>query len=118
MTDKLENFKFVTIKNVSIKVEELENKVEVRIEPIDTSKEIEIYYKPKDNYRVGDFILRDNHHRVEIDRGYQVGTYDGDVDWEMERVFPCDRCCGNAKYIEELQDKIKKLKEQINKLID
>jgi len=82
MTDKLENFK-----NVSIKVEELEKKVQIWIEPIDTSKEIEIYYKPKDNYRVGDYILRDNHTDVKIDRGYPVEAYDGEVDWDIETIY-------------------------------
>jgi len=120
MTDetKLEKFKFATLKNVSIEVKELETKVEVRIEPIDTSKEIEIFYKPKDSFEMGEFYLRDNHRKVEIDRGHPVGGYDGDVDYDCDTIYPCDTCSGNRKYISELQEKIKNLKEQINKLIE
>jgi hypothetical protein len=114
MTEVLKKFK-----NVSIKVEELETAVEIRIEPIDTSKEIKIYYKPSNHYLIrGELLLTDNHKEIQIERSYIIGTPDGDIDWDVETIFPCQRCERTRKYIEELSNKIKKLKEQINKLID
>ena len=63
MENKLEKFKFATIKNLSIRVQENENDMVVSIEPVDTEKckakekKIEINYKPLDNHERGDFHL-------------------------------------------------------------
>ena len=111
----LEKFKFATIKNVSIKVQELNDKIEIRIETLDKTKEIEIYYKPLDG---NDFQISDNHQSIAVDRAYQIGTPDGDVDWEQERIYPCQTCDNRLISLREEETKTKKLSDRIDILFD
>ncbi len=119
---QLEKFKFATLKNINIEVAELDNKIEIRIEPVATEKvkadfkPIEIDYKPIDHYEKGNFQLTDSHKGIEIIHSYPVANYD-DVDWDFENIYPCDRCSSQWERIEWLDKKVVALKEIINKII-
>ncbi len=121
---QLEKFKFATLKNINIEVEELDNKIEIRIEPVSTEavksdfKPIEVYYKPLDHYGRGDFNLLDDHKKIEISRSYAVANYDyDDIDWDFESIYPCEQCNRKEYRISGLEKRIQELKEIINKLI-
>lgn len=122
---ELENFKFATLKNVQVKVAELNSgEIQVEIEPVQTkeyhaiSMPITITYKPIDHYEDGTFTLKDDHKKkITIERVYAVASRD-DIDWDFESIYPCDACARKQDWIRKLEAKVENLKGIINKLID
>ncbi len=118
MNNPLEKFKFATLKNVAIKVDEQDDKIEIRIEPLDKTKKIEVYYKQLEHYRQGEFLLTDNHKDITIERSYPIGMPDGDVDWDTEDIYPCPTCKNQRTYQDELRKENKSLREILKSVVD
>ena len=108
-------FKFATLKNVLVKVYEKENEVEVKVELLDSTKKVVVYYKPIDYYERGDFKIEDNHQDIEISRSYMISVQD-EVEWDFETIYPCDTCARKQNWIRKLEAKVEELKGYINKL--
>ena len=108
-------FKFATLKNVLVKVYEKENEVEVKVELLDSTKKVVVYYKPINYHERGDFKIEDNHQDIEISRSYMISVQD-DVEWDFETIYPCDTCVRKQNWIRKLEAKVEELKGYINKL--
>jgi hypothetical protein len=94
----MEKFKFATIKNVRIDVEEGEYVTEIRIETLNKDKPVSIMYMPSNHHLEGEFAMFDDHSaEILISKTHPVGTSDGDVDWEIEQVYPCPLCEHRAR---------------------
>ena len=91
MNTSLEKFKFTTLKNVHIRIDENENSIDIKIEPVNiegvSNKPLKIQYVPFDRYDKGEFMLTDNHKKIEIERWYAIPTPD-DIDWDCETIYP------------------------------
>ena len=122
MNNKLEHFKFATIKNATIEVQETDDSIEIKIFPVNTEKvkatdkKIVINYSPMSHYERGDFQLIDNHKEVIIERSYAVATFD-DVDWDCETIYPCLSCKNQRTYQDELRKENKSLREILRSIV-
>lgn len=93
----MDKFKFATIKNVNIEVDENEHLTEIRIKVLNQDKPVSVMYMPENHYLYGDYNLYDDHAEVLVSKTHPVGTTDGDTDWDIEQVYPCPLCESRAR---------------------
>jgi len=107
------------IENIRIKAYKTAQGIEIRIEPdfdFKIKEKIQVYYKPSDSYRRGDFCLEDDQIKIRIDRAYPVASGDGDIDWDFETIYPCERCDILTEMRKKVEQRVEKLEKRVKDL--
>ena len=105
-------------KYVNIEVKEFDKEVDVIITPLKRDKTINIKYVNDEGHE--EFMMTDAQLKgIEIQRNYSVvSTYDGDVDWGIESLYPCDNCDTKRNLINKQAERIEYLEKLIKKIAE